>query len=58
MSLDLKREKEVIFLISGGREFQSRGAEKALRPVVANRGEGTEREREEEDLRHQEGVVI
>lgn len=36
------------------------GAEqqKALRPTVASRREGMEREREEEDVRHREGMVI
>lgn len=60
LSWDLKREKVEIFLKSGGREFQSRGAEqlKALLPMVTRRGEGTESEREEEDLRQRDGAVM
>lgn len=58
--MDLKRENELIFLRSGGKEFQSRGAEqlKALPPIVIRRAEGTEREREDEDLRHRDGRFI
>lgn len=46
--------------MSGGREFQSRGAEqlKALLLMVARQGEEAERDREEEDLRQQDEVVI
>ncbi|KAL3975367.1 phosphoacetylglucosamine mutase [Sarotherodon galilaeus] len=42
------------------REFQSPGAEqlKALVPMVTRQGEGTESEREEEDLRQPDGVVM
>lgn len=58
--MDLKRENELIFLRSGGREFQSRGAVqlKALPPIVIRRAEGTEREREDEDLRQRDGSFI
>ena len=53
MSLDLKRDREVRFQRSGGREFQSWGAEhlKALLPVVLRQAEGTVRWVEGEDLR-------
>ena len=47
-----------MFLSSGGRAFQRRGAErlKALGPVVVRRAEGTDGCTEEEDLREREGV--
>lgn len=49
-----------MFLRSGGREFQSLGAErlKALVPMVLSRAEGTERWREEDNLREREGVAM
>ena len=55
-----KRDREVRFLRSGGREFQSWGAErlKALLPMVLRRAEVTVRWVEEEDLRERAGVAI
>ena len=49
-----------MFLMSGGSEFQSWGAERlnALLPMVLRRAEGTERWREEEDLREREEVAM
>ena len=60
LSLDLKMGSESQFLMSGGSEFQSWGAErlKALLPMVLRRAGGTERWREEEDLREREGVAM
>lgn len=56
--MDLKRVNESIFLRSGGKEFQSRGAERlnALLPMVVRRAEGTDKLMEEEDLREREGI--
>jgi len=49
-----------MFLMSGGREFQRRGAEqlKALDPMVDRRAEGTVRLMEEADLRDRVGMLI
>lgn len=56
----MNREREVVFWRSGGREFQTRGAERmnARLPVVVRRTEGKERWREEEDLRERGGMAI
>ena len=45
LSDDLNCESEVMFRMTGGREFQSLGAErlKALLPMVVRRAEGTDR---------------
>lgn len=50
---DLKNSRESVFQMSGGREFQRRGAEwlKALDPMVVMRAGGMVRLREEDDLR-------
>ena len=47
-------------LMSGGREFQRRGAErlKALAPMVDRRAGGMMRLVEEEDLRHRVGILV
>ena len=49
-----------MFLMSGGREFQRRGAErlKALDPMEDKRNEGTVRLMEEADLRDRVGVLM
>ena len=49
-----------MFLMSGGREFQRRGAErlKALSPMVDSRAGGTVRLMEEADLRDRVGMLI
>ena len=56
----LKAETESIFLMSGGREFQRRGAErlKALDPMVDRRAGGTVRLMEEADLRDRVGILM
>ena len=48
-----------MFLISGGREFQRRGAErlKALDPMVDRRAGGIFRVMEEADLRDRVGIL-
>ncbi len=53
-------DSELMFLMSGGREFQRRGAErlKALDPMVDRRAEGTVRLMEEADLSAREGVLM
>lgn len=47
-----------VFLMSGGREFQRRGAVqlKALEPMVDRQADGTVREMDEANLRVQLGV--
>ena len=59
MSADLNCESELIFLKSGGKEFQSWGAErlKALLPMVLRRAVGTARWMEKDDLREREGTT-
>ena len=49
---------ELMFLMSGGREFQRRGAERlnTLEPMVARRAGGTVKVMEEEDLRDRVGM--
>ena len=56
----MKIGRESQFRRSGGREFQSWGAErlKALPPIVLRRARGTERWMEEEDLRERVGMVM
>jgi len=54
---------ESMFLMSGGREFQRRGAERlkaleSLDPMVDRRAGGTVRSMEETDLRDREGMLI
>ncbi|KAK7918955.1 hypothetical protein WMY93_010239 [Mugilogobius chulae] len=60
LSLDLKSGRESVLRRSGGREFQSWGAErlKALPPMVTRRADGTESWREEEERREREGVEM
>ena len=56
----MNRWRESIFRMSGGREFQSLGAErlKALLPMVVSRAEGTVRWMEEEDRRERVEVAV
>lgn len=53
-------ERESKLRMSGGREFQRRGAErlKALNPMVVKRARGTVRWMVEEDLRVREDVLM
>ncbi len=53
-------ERKSKLRMSGGKEFQRRGAEqlKALDPMVVKQEEGTMSLMEEDDLRVQEGVLM
>lgn len=57
--MGINRGRGLMICTSGGREFQSWGAErlKAGLPRVLRQEEGTARWMEEEDVREQDGVV-